>query len=162
MSDRVARLDALLQEEISALIVREIHDPRVGFVTITHVDVSPDLRHATVWVSLIGQPDERRAALRALRHAMPFVRHRLGVLRLKRIPELHLRADDAVERGTRVLHILDDLESGREPEAATVGETLPTPLTPRTDAAPADVGRDEGVRRTATSARRAPVGKRRP
>lgn len=161
MSDRVARLDALLQEEISALIVREIHDPRVGFVTVTHVEVSPDLRHATVWVSLIGQPDERRAALRALRHAMPFVRHRLGVLRLKRIPELHVRADDAVERGTRVLHILDELESGREPEAATVGETLPTPLTPRTDAAPADVDRQQAVSGRGPKVHRAPTARRR-
>ncbi|MGZ6296737.1 MAG: 30S ribosome-binding factor RbfA, partial [Candidatus Limnocylindrales bacterium] len=115
MSDRVVRLDALLQEEISAVIARDLHDPRVGFVTITHVDVSADLRHATVWVSLIGQPDERRATLRALTHAMPFVRHRLGALRLKRIPELHVRADHAVERGTRVLHILDEIEAGREP-----------------------------------------------
>jgi ribosome-binding factor A len=132
MSDRVVRLDALLQEEISAVIARDLHDPRVGFVTITHVDVSADLRHATVWVSLIGQPDERRATLRALTHAMPFVRHRLGALRLKRIPELHVRADNAVERGTRVLHILDEIEAGREPATAPTGETLPTPATPRT------------------------------
>ncbi|MGZ3640673.1 MAG: 30S ribosome-binding factor RbfA [Candidatus Limnocylindrales bacterium] len=132
MSDRVVRLDALLQEEISAVIARDLHDPRVGFVTITHVDVSADLRHATVWVSLIGQPDERRATLRALTHAMPFVRHRLGALRLKRIPELHVRADHAVERGTRVLHILDEIEAGREPANPPTGETLPTPATPRT------------------------------
>jgi len=133
MNERVARLDALLQEQISAIIARDVHDPRVGFVTVTRVEVSPDLRHATVWVSLIGQPDERRATLRALAHAMPFVRHQLGELRLRRIPELHVRADDAVERGTRVLHILDELEAGREPEAGPAGETLPTPLTPRSD-----------------------------
>ena len=133
MNERVARLDALLQEQISAIIARDVHDPRVGFVTVTRVEVSPDLRHATVWVSLIGQPDERRATLRALAHAMPFVRHQLGELRLRRIPELHVRADDAVERGTRVLHILDELEAGHEPEAGPAGETLPTPLTPRSD-----------------------------
>jgi len=133
MNERVARLDALLQEQISAIIARDVHDPRVGFVTVTRVEVSPDLRHATVWVSLIGQPDERRATLRALAHAMPFVRHQLGELRLRRIPELHVRADDALERGTRVLHILDELEAGREPESGPAGETLPTPLTPRSD-----------------------------
>jgi len=133
MNERVARLDALLQEQISAIIARDVHDPRVGFVTVTRVEVSPDLRHATVWVSLIGQPDERRATLRALAHAMPFVRHQLGELRLRRIPELHVRADDALERGTRVLHILDELEAGREPESGPEGETLPTPLTPRSD-----------------------------
>jgi ribosome-binding factor A len=161
MVDRVARLDALLHEEISALLVREIHDPRVGFVTVTHVDVSPDLRHATVWVSLIGQPDERQATLRALRHAMPFVRHRLGELRLRRIPELHVRADDAVERGTRVLHILDELEAGREPDTAVAGETLPTPLTPRSDEAPPDGERATKPDGATSRARRARVRKRR-
>lgn len=134
MSERVPRLDALLQEEISDVITRELHDPRVGFVTVTHVDVSPDLRHATVWVSLIGQPDERSVTLAALRRAMPFVRSRLGVLRLRRIPELHLRLDDTVERGTRILRILEELEAGREPEVPKPSETLPTPRTPRSDA----------------------------
>ena len=128
MSARVPRLDALLQEELSGLIAREIHDPRIGFVTISKVDVTPDLRHATVWVSLIGQPAERRAAMRALGRAMPFLRHRLGELRLKRIPELHVREDDSADRGTRVLHLIDELEAGKaEPTALPPGETLPTP-----------------------------------
>jgi hypothetical protein len=58
---------------------------------------------------------------------MPFVRRELGELRLKRVPELHLLLDDSVERGTRVMQILDDLEAGREPRAFMPGETLPTP-----------------------------------
>jgi ribosome-binding factor A len=129
MSTRVPRLDALLQQEISALVAREVHDPRVGFVTITRVDVSPDLRHATVWVSLIGQPAERRETLRALGRAMPFLRRRLGELRLRRIPELHLREDATLERGTRVLHLIDELVAGKqEPSTLPSGETLPTPL----------------------------------
>ncbi len=129
MSTRVPRLDALLQQEISALLAREVHDPRIGFVTITRVEVSPDLRHATVWVSLIGQPPERRDALRALGRAMPFVRHRLGELRLRRIPELHLREDATLERGTRVLHLIEELEAGKaEPSVLPPGETLPTPI----------------------------------
>ncbi|MGC8633796.1 MAG: 30S ribosome-binding factor RbfA [Candidatus Limnocylindrales bacterium] len=127
MTDRTARLDRLLQEEISRILARELHDPRIGFATITRVETSPDLHHARVWVSLVGQPDERRDAFRALGRAMPFVRHELGALRLRRIPELHLELDDSVERGTRVLRILDDLEAGREPEPATPGETLPSP-----------------------------------
>ncbi len=127
MTERTVRLDELLLQEISRIIVRDIHDPRVGFVTVTKVDVTPDLRHARVWVSIIGQPEERTTAFRALGRAMPFVRHQLGDLRLKRVPELHLLLDDSIERGTRVMQILDDLEAGREPRELTPGETLPTP-----------------------------------
>jgi len=127
VTERTARLDELLAQEISRILAREIQDPRIGFVTVTRVEVTPDLRHARVWVSIIGQPAERKEAFRALGRAMPYVRHELGVLRLRRIPELHLLLDDSIERGTRVMQILDDLEEGREPEAATVGESLPTP-----------------------------------
>lgn len=129
MTQRTARLDELLREEISRIISREIDDPRVGFVTVTHVDVARDIRHATVWISLIGDADARRQSLKALGRAMPFVRSRLGVLRLRRIPELHLREDDASQRGTRILSILGDLQAGVEPEAPAPGETLPTPNT---------------------------------
>ena len=127
MSERTARLDELLREEISEVIRREVDDPRIGFVTITDVEVAPDLRHAKVWVSVIGSETERRQTLRALNRAMPFVRQRLGRLRLKRIPELHVKLDTTAERGTRVLRILDDLESGREPLDGERAETLPTP-----------------------------------
>lgn len=139
MSERTARLDELLREEITGIIGREVQDPRVGFVTVTSVDVSADLRHATVWVSVIGSADERRETLRALGRAMPFVRRRLGVLRLRRIPELHLRHDAAVERGTRVLEILNDLGEGNEPLPRETAETLPTPVR---GATPAPSGED--------------------
>ena len=100
MSERTKRVDELLRQEIGAIIARELADPRIGFVTITDVETTPDLRHAKVWVSVIGSEAERDAALSALAHAMPFVRHELGGrLRLRRIPELHLRADDTLERG---------------------------------------------------------------
>jgi ribosome-binding factor A len=127
MTERTARLDELLREEISRVLSRDVQDPRLGFVTVTHVDVAPDLRNATVWVSTIGQPDERRDTLRALVHAMPYVRRELRVLRLRRIPELHVKLDDSVQRGTRVLQILHELEEGGAPPDPVVTETLPTP-----------------------------------
>ena len=127
MSERTARLDELLREEISSVIRREVDDPRIGFLTITDVEVSPDLRHASVWVSVIGTPEEKKATLRALSRAMPFVRQRLGRLRLKRIPELHVKEDQTAARGTRVLQILDDLEHGGEGVLPEPVETLPTP-----------------------------------
>jgi ribosome-binding factor A len=133
VSERTARLDELLREEVSEIIRREVDDPRVGFVTITDVEVSPDLRHANVWVSVIGAPNEKRDTLRALSRAMPFVRQRLGRLRLKRIPELHVKEDRTSEAGTRVLRIIEDLEHGGEGEVEPT-ETLPTPGSGRHEA----------------------------
>ncbi len=130
MTQRTDRIDELLRQEIGAIIAREISDPRVGFATVTGVETAPDLRHAKVWVSVIGQEADRRATLAALGRAMPFVRHELGKrLRLKRIPEFHLELDDTLERGTRVLQLLNELEAGNVPNEPTPeGESLPTPV----------------------------------
>lgn len=130
MSQRTDQLDELLRQEIAEIVTREVGDPRIGFVTITDVETSPDLRHAQVWVSVIGQPAERDATIAALGRAMPFVRRELGRrLRLKRIPDLHVRLDDTAERGTRVLRLLNDLEEGADVAPDTPpGESLPTPV----------------------------------
>ncbi len=127
MSERTARLDELLREEISSVLRREVDDPRIGFVTVTDVRVTPDLSHANVWVSVIGAADEKKLTMRALAHAMPFVRQRLGKLRLKRIPDLHVKEDETAARGTRVLQILDELEQGGVGDVPEMTETLPTP-----------------------------------
>lgn len=130
MTQRTNRVDELLRQEISALIVREIADPRIGFATITDVETAPDLRHARVWVSVIGSAEERKAAVQALQRAMPFIRHELGGrLRIRRIPELHVELDDTMERGTRVLRLLNELEAGTDPaELTTPEDALPTPV----------------------------------
>lgn len=141
MSERTRRIDHLLQEEISAVIQREVHDPRVGFVTVTSVETTPDLRHATVYVSVIGDSAQRKATMASLGRAMPFVRHQLGSLRLKRIPELHLREDDSAQRGTRVMQLLEQVEAELEGRGARVDEPvaasadLPTPSAPNQPAA---------------------------
>jgi ribosome-binding factor A len=127
MRGRTKRLDELMREEISEVIRREVDDPRIGFVTITRVDVASDLRHANVWDSIIGTTEEKKLTLRALSRAMPFVRQRLGRLRLKRIPELHIKEDQTAERGTRLLRILDELEQGGVADLDRETETLPTP-----------------------------------
>jgi ribosome-binding factor A len=130
MSQRTDRVDELLRQEIGALLAKEVQDPRIGFATITDVETSPDLRHAKVWVSVIGQKADRDETLRALDQAMGFIRHELGKrLRIKRIPDLHVRLDDSAERGTRVLHLLNELEAGADPEAIVpFNESLPTPV----------------------------------
>jgi ribosome-binding factor A len=127
---RTDQIDALLRQEIADLVTREVADPRIGFATITDVETTSDLRHAQVWVSVIGQPAERETTVAALGRAMPFIRHELGRrLRLRRIPELHVRLDDTAERGTRVLRLLNELEAGVEVEPdLPAGESLPTPV----------------------------------
>jgi ribosome-binding factor A len=135
MSQRLDRVDELLRQEIGAVLAREVADPRIGFVTITRVETTPDLSRARVWASVIGTPAERRAAIRALEHAMPFVRRQLGTrIRIRRIPELHVQLDESIERGTRVLKILADIEAGAVTDPLAVepalgsGESLPTPV----------------------------------
>jgi ribosome-binding factor A len=127
---RTDRVDELLRQEIGAIVARDVADPRIGFTTITKVETTPDLRHAKVWVSVIGQPAERRGTVAALQRAMPFVRHELGrALRIKRIPDLHVYLDETAERGTRVLQLLNELGEGSAHEGdLPLGETLPTPV----------------------------------
>ena len=130
MSQRTERIDELLRQEIGQAIERELADPAIGFATVTGVETSPDLAYARVWVSVIGTPEQRQATLAALRRAMPYVRRGLGPkLRLRRIPELDVRLDESAERGTRVLHLLDELEAGRTPQdESPAAESLPTPV----------------------------------
>jgi ribosome-binding factor A len=129
MTARTDRIDELLRQEIGAILARDVQDPRIGFVTVTDVETAPDLSTARVFVSVIGQPAEREVTMRALQHAMPFVRHELGSrVRLRRIPELQLRADDSAQRGARVLQLLADLEAGADvTDLPQADETLPTP-----------------------------------
>jgi ribosome-binding factor A len=136
LTQRTDRIDEQLRQEIGDILAKEISDPRIGFATITDVETVPDLSHAKVWVSVIGQPAERTATVRALGHALPYIRRQLGTrLHLRRIPELHLELDDTAERGTRVLKLLEDIEAGRVPgdDVPVTAESLPTPTTPRTD-----------------------------
>ena len=92
MSQRTDRVDELLRQEIGALLAKELADPRIGFTTITDVETSPDLRHAKVWVSVIGGRTDRVETVRALQASMGFVRHELGKrLRIKRIPARRFR-----------------------------------------------------------------------
>ncbi len=131
MTQRTDKIDQLLRQEIGQALEREVADPRIGFVTVTDVETAPDLSRARVWVSIIGTAEQRKETLSALRRAMPFIRHGLGSkIRLRRIPELDVRLDDSIERGTRVLRIINELEAGKNPadEPGGHGESLPTPV----------------------------------
>jgi ribosome-binding factor A len=130
LTARTDRIDELLRQEIGAILAKDVQDPRIGFVTVTDVETAPDLSTARVWVSVIGQPADRQQTMRALQHALPFVRHELGArIRLRRIPELQLRTDDTAQRGTRVLQLLAELDAagGAPVDPPPVEESLPTP-----------------------------------
>jgi ribosome-binding factor A len=163
VSERTRRLDHLLTEEISRILSREVQDPRIGFVTITGVKVTPDLRHATVWASIIGDERERRTTLRALESAMPYVRRHLGELRLKRIPDLHVREDDSAERGTRIMELLERIETEEAGGTVTDPEALSAELSSRTLPTPGPRPAEEEARPRRRSSRvTRPTGGRAP
>jgi len=113
---RPERLAEQIKEEVSLIISGEVEDPRVGFVTVTDVKMSSDLRHAKVYVSVIGTDDEVKGSLAALKHANGFIRHQLGtVIRMRHTPELHFAYDDAEMRAARIEELLSQ-------EAAAVRE----------------------------------------
>jgi ribosome-binding factor A len=117
MSRRTERVSALLREEIGKLLLENLHDPRLGrVVTVTNVNVSPDLRLASVRISALGNADEQRDVKRALESATGFLRTELAKrLQLKHAPELKIEMDESIEEGDRVLALLDSLKPSEPP-----------------------------------------------
>jgi len=111
------RVDEAVRAVLSDAITQEIKDPRVGFVTVTAVKTSPDLRHARVYVSVLGDEAARADTLAGLTSAHGFLQRRIaGELRLKHTPELAFEYDDTVDRGMRLSALLDDRPAGDEGE----------------------------------------------
>jgi ribosome-binding factor A len=112
-SDRMRRVNGAMREVLSSAITSELKDPRVGFVTVTAVETSPDLRHARVFVSVLGNPGERRRSLRALDNAHGYLQRRVASeLRLKHTPTLEFAYDDSVERGFRIAALIEQEDQG--------------------------------------------------
>jgi ribosome-binding factor A len=110
MENRQKRLGELLKKEISDLILRGIKDPRIGFVSITEVELSPDLRYAKVFISVLGSESERKATIAGFRSATGFIRREIGNrLRLKYVPELSIIYDNSIEHGSRILELIDSV-----------------------------------------------------
>jgi ribosome-binding factor A len=104
---RMRRVDEAVREVLGDAIAKDIKDPRVGFVTVTDVKTSPDLRHARVYVSVLGEPTRRRDTLAGLASAHGFLQRRVAdELRLKHTPELVFSYDDTAERGMRVSQLI--------------------------------------------------------
>ena len=108
---RPERVADILREEISQIVGYELEDPRLTMVTVTDVRLSDNLREAQVFVTVIGDEEEHRLALSALRHAAPFVRKQLSLsLNLPRTPEIHFVRDRVEEKGERVDQLLEKIE----------------------------------------------------
>lgn len=113
---RVDRLEEQFRIEISEIIEREIHDPRVGLASVIGVKISPDLRHARVFITALGGEDDHKRTLQGLRSAASYVRHSLSkrLHHLKRIPELLFEYDESVEKSFRIEKLLDEIKPEHE------------------------------------------------
>ena len=127
---RMRRVDIAMRSVLSETIASGLHDPRVGFVTVTAVKTSPDLRHARVYVSVLGDEEARAASLEGLRSAHGFLQSRVaGALRLKHTPALAFDYDDSIDHGMRITELLAEIEPNAAPsapDAATARPDLPT------------------------------------
>jgi len=108
-SDRMRRVDEAMREVLSDAITASIKDPRVGFVTVTAVETSPDLRHARVFVSVLGDDTVRRRSMDGLESAHGYLQRRVASeLRLKNTPTLQFLYDDSADRGLRIAELIEE------------------------------------------------------
>ncbi len=111
-SQRAHRVAETIHKEISSLLVRGLKDPRIGFVTINAVDVSPDLRQAKVYYTLIGDQQDRARTQAGLDSCSPYIRQQLGrSLRLRYIPEIHFTYDSSFDYGQHIEQLLRDAKA---------------------------------------------------
>jgi ribosome-binding factor A len=109
---RQEKLGELIAIELSDLLRTRVKDPRVGFASVTHVEVSGDLRHAKIFVSVLGTEEEQAATIQALKHATGFLRHELaGRIVLRYMPELVFKLDTSIEQGARILELIRQFEN---------------------------------------------------
>lgn len=112
--DRVADQ---IRGELGQLLAREVHDPGIGFVTITRVHVTPDLQHARVFYTVLGDERARRSSDRALHRAIPFLRRQIGSrLRLRRVPELEFLYDESIAGQDRIEQLIHEIHAAEAPD----------------------------------------------
>jgi len=121
---RQDQLGEVITQELSDLIRTRMKDPRIGFASITDVEVSADLRHAKVFVSVMGGEDEQRATMTSLDHASGFLRHELAQrLTIRHTPELVFRLDQSIARGAHLLDLINQMSAtGNAAPTASTGE----------------------------------------
>jgi ribosome-binding factor A len=113
VSTRTDRVSDLIKDEISRLLLRDVRDPRVGFVTITGATVSPDLKNVRVFVSILGEPQARQESLKALNSAAGYFRRTLfRNLRLRFAPIVRFQLDESLDQGDRIERVLRQIHDG--------------------------------------------------
>lgn len=111
--ERMRRVNESVREVLSLAIGSELKDPRIGFVTVTSVDTSPDLRHARVYVSVLGDERQRADSLAGLSSSCGYLQRRVATeLRLKHTPQLDFAYDDSTDRGLRISELLRNGDAG--------------------------------------------------
>jgi ribosome-binding factor A len=109
---RQERVEELIRQEVSEILRTKVSDPRIGFVSLTTVAVSPDLENAEIFVSILGDEQQKEAAMQGLFSATGYIRGELGHhLELRLTPRLRFTRDDSLERGSNVLGIMNKLEN---------------------------------------------------
>ena len=112
MSNRPDRVGEAIRDELSQILAREVHDPGIGFITLTRVSVTPDLQIARVYYTSLGDDKAQRETARALTRAAPFLRRQIGSrIRLRRVPELTFFYDESIAHTDRIEQILQDLKA---------------------------------------------------
>ena len=115
MTTRQERIKGLLKTEISDILRRKLKDPRLGFVTITDAEISKDLRHAKVYISVYGDDKQREESLRILQGAAGYIRGEFGRrVCMKVIPEISFKLDTAIEHGARIFELLQQVKPNDE------------------------------------------------
>ena len=137
---RPDRVGDQIRQELSELLSRgAVHDPGIGFITLTRVKVSPDLQLARVYYTSMGDPKARRETEKALQRATPFFRRQVGSrLQLRRVPELEFRFDESVAHQDRIEQILRDLHEEDARRAAQDGGAENEPAAQKGDERPSD------------------------
>lgn len=111
-ANRPDRVGEAIRDELSKLLAREVHDPGIGFITLTRVAVTPDLQLARVYYTSLGDEKAQKATAKALARAMPFLRRQIGArIRLRRVPELTFFYDESIAHTDRIEQILQDLKA---------------------------------------------------
>jgi ribosome-binding factor A len=122
-NSRAERVGDQVRSELAELIARQVHDPGIGFLTLTRVKVTPDLQIARVYYTVMGDEAARRESARALSRAAPFLRRQIGQrVRLRRVPELEFFYDESIAHADRVEWILHELEEERAARPIDAGD----------------------------------------
>ena len=112
---RTIKLAEQIRQDVGDILAREVHDPGIGFLTLTRVKVAPDLQQARVYYTLIGDDRAKKETQRGLEQARPFLRRQIGArIRLRRVPELTFEFDRSVEYQDRVEQLLREIEAERQ------------------------------------------------